>query len=130
MYDLSRLNWNIIFQYCFHIDECWNTFVEILNSLCFKYMPIRNRCKSNRTACSKFNKRRYPQYIVKLIKFKLLAWKRLKQNSNEHNKCVYIDARKNCTNAIYKFNSAKELELIRKNNLNKFYNFVNNKISS
>ena len=43
---------------------------------------------------------------------------------------VYSTAAVGCKTAINKFHAARELALIRKNNLGNFYKFVNSKIKS
>ena len=48
----------------------------------------------------------------------------------ECDKCIYKPVAVKCSSAINKYHAAKELELIRKNNVGSFYNYVNEKLSS
>ena len=45
-FELSLINWNSIFQFCFNVHQCYDTFINILNDLCDKYVPP---IKSNST---------------------------------------------------------------------------------
>jgi len=54
------------------------------------------------------------------------AWK---ISSFERDKDKYKLLAKRCTQAINKYFTAKELEMVRKSNLGSFYNFVNNKLN-
>lgn len=45
-------------------------------------------------------------------------------------KQTYVGAEETCAEAIKKYNAAKELELIRRNNLTSFYNFVNKRLDN
>ena len=60
--------------------------------------------------------------------YKAFLWKKWKRSKCPADKNAYNDAANNCRSAIMKYNAAKELELIRKNNIGSFYNFVNNKL--
>ena len=63
-----------------------------------------------------------------MIKKKAVLWKRWKISCLPEDKAVYHDMAVRCRSAVNKFNAAKELELIRKNNIGSFYNFVNRKL--
>lgn len=121
-YELSVINWNSVFQFCFDVQQCWNAFIDILNHICDKYVP---RISSHRSRGS--SKCRYPIYIRNLMQIKLAAWRQWNLSRSAVNKNSYATARRNCSTAIKKFHDAKELELIRKGNLRCFYKFVNSK---
>jgi len=57
-------------------------------------------------------------------------WKRWKLSNLLDDKRSYKEATDNCKRAIHKFHAAKELALIRKNNLSSFFNFINRKLKS
>jgi len=71
----------------------------------------------------------YPKYIRKLCK-EAIAWKCWKITNLECDKCIYKSVAVKCSSAISKYHAAKELELICKNNVGSFYNYVNKKLSS
>jgi len=62
--------------------------------------------------------------------YKAFLWKKWKHSKRHEDKNAYNETANNCRSAIMKYNAAKELELIRKNNIGSFYNFVNNKLHS
>jgi len=68
----------------------------------------------------------YPRFINSLIKQKLIAWKRWKSSQLVEDKLRYKKLAVDCKTAISKFHAAKDTELIRRNNIGSFYNFVNN----
>ena len=45
-------------------------------------------------------------------------------------KNIYKTATAKCSSAVNKYHAAKELELIRKNSVGSFYNYVNKKLCS
>ena len=65
-----------------------------------------------------------------MMKKKAVLWKQWKISSLAEHKIAYNDMAVRCRSAVKKFNAAKELELIRKNNLGSFYNFVHRKLYS
>jgi hypothetical protein len=48
----------------------------------------------------------------------------------ECDKSNYKTAAQQCSDAIGKYNANKELELVRRNNLGSFYNFVRSKLNT
>jgi len=52
------------------------------------------------------------------------------QAINNIHKVLYKTAAVKCKNAIDKFHAARELALVRKNNLGSFFSFINNKLKS
>jgi len=59
---------------------------------------------------------------------KAVLWKRRKISLLSQDKVSYHEMKITCRSAINKFNSAKELELIRKNNLGSFYKYANKRL--
>jgi len=125
---LYGVDWNSIFQYCFTTEQCWSTFTCVVNNAVERFIPIK-RC---RPTCSSLKKKgvRYPQYIKRMQNYKAFLWKKWKHSKCPGDKKAYGEAANRCRSAIIKHNAAKELELIRKNNIGSFYNFVNNKLHS
>lgn len=103
-------------------------FSETVNEAIRQHIPLKKGHieKSKRYT----NKRFYPRYIKDLIKMKAVAWKKWKTTGVEIDKIAYKDAEKNSNFAIKQYHSAKELELIRQNNIGSFYKFINNKLNA
>jgi len=120
----SDVNWNYVFQSCFYAEQCWGAFMHIVNTAIELFVPQRKSNQNRAKNCSV----NYPRYIKKMIKKKAVLWKRWKISCLPKDKVVYHDMAVRCRSAVNKFNAAKELELIRKNNLGSFYNFVNRKV--
>lgn len=124
--ELSAIDWNSVFQYCFTVDRCWETFLGIINDVFSRNVPT-----SNIKSCKSRSKRRvYPNYIKRLVKHKADAWKTWKNTQLEADKLAYEEIRTRLRNSITNFVDAKEEELVRKNNIKRFYQFVNKKISN
>jgi len=68
-YELSWIDWNFVFQFCFNVQQCWNVSLNILQTICSKHVPQ----KRSRKIQSKTNKMFYPTHIKQLINDKLLA---------------------------------------------------------
>ena len=65
-----------------------------------------------------------------MIQRKAILWKKWKTTNCENDKYNYRIAAQQCSIVIRKYNANKELELVRKNNLGSFYNFVRNKLNT
>ena len=124
--DLCFVDWNNVFQYCFHIEDCWSVFTDLLTQSVNKHVPVVHIHKSK----VKQSIRHCPNYIRKLFKEKAIAWKRWKITKLEYDKNIYKTAAAKCSSAVNKYHAAKELELIRKNSVGSFYNYVNKKLRS
>ena len=72
----------------------------------------------------------YPHYITVMRKRKAILWKRWNVSNAPQDKALYKTVAGNCKNAIDKFHAAKELALVRKNNLGSFFSFINNRLKS
>jgi hypothetical protein len=125
---LSLVDWNNLFQYCFSIHDCWDVFTQIIDNICSQFVPLIHIKPP--TSKKSLSKRRYPRFIQDLMKIKLVAWRRWKITSHDDDKYQYTIAQHNCSKAINRFHEAKEMEMLRKNNLKSFYNFVNKKTSN
>ena len=112
------------------MQQCYDTFINILNDLCDKYVPPIKSNSAPTLSSNGSSVKRYPSYIRKLLHLKLAAWRNWKLSKSAVDKDLYAVAKLNYSAATKKFEAAKELELIRKNNVRCFYNFVNRKTSS
>ena len=68
--------------------------------------------------------------ITVMRKRKAILWKRWNVSNAPQDKALYKTVAGNCKNAIDKFHAAKELALVRKNNLGSFFSFINNRLKS
>ena len=98
--------------------------MHAVNNAVEKFVPM----KCCRLSSLKKTGVHYPQYIKRMQNYKAFLWKKWKRSKCPADKNAYNDAANNCRSAILKYNAAKVLELIRKNNIGSFYNFVNNKL--
>jgi len=64
--DLCSVDWNNDFQYCFHIEDCWSVFTDLLTQSVNKHVPVIHIRKSK----AKQSIRHYPNYMRKLFKKK------------------------------------------------------------
>ena len=51
--ELFNVKWDAVLQYCFSVQDCWNAFIEIVNTSCFNHEPLiisprRTSVKRNR----------------------------------------------------------------------------------
>jgi len=111
----------------FDTESCRATFHSIFTDTLDIFVPkicpkvTRHKGKPNRY---------YPRYIRDLIKDKAIDWKRWRVSRNECDKLKYKSVANKCIQALNKYHAAKELQLIRKNNLGSFYNFINKKLKT
>ena len=124
---LSVVDWNAIFSRNVTVEDSWCVFHDILTSLFNLYVPIRH---GDASTYDKHNKIRYPRYIKLMLKRKAVLWKKWTISKLSADKTAYKAAVASCRSAIDKYHAAKELSLIRKNNLGSFYKFVNSKLKS
>jgi len=100
---LHSIDWNIIFQTCFNVEDCWNTFTTILNNVIVQYVPkVRVSVGHNTT-----HKIQYPQYVKRLIHDKAIAWKRSKMSCLPEDKAAYKAVASKCSDAIKKVSCCK-----------------------
>ncbi|XP_012561053.2 uncharacterized protein LOC105846644 [Hydra vulgaris] len=59
-----------------------------------------------------------------------MAWKRSKVTGKPNDKAAYKSIAAQCSDSIRKYHGAKELKMIRKDNLGSFFNFVNGKLKT
>ena len=124
--EMSLVDWNDVFQYCFSTNDCWNSFCNIVNTMIDKFVPVFTFTNNSLN----IGKKTYPRYIKNLIKGKAIAWKRWKTQETDTNEALYKQAEKDCSWAIKAYQSAKELQLLRRNNIGEFYKFINDKFSN
>lgn len=123
---LSATDWSRLFSQTITVDDSWCALQGILADLCNRYVPVRN---SNVTAAGKKGIH-YPQYIKRILKRKAILWKKWKITKSPADKFAYKVAAANCRAAINKYHAARELALIRKNNVGSFYNFVRSRLKT
>ena len=110
------------------VERCWNSFSQVLYDVFNSFIPVRFSTASNSNG-----KRKgicYPHYIRSMRKQKVILWKPWKLSNAPEDKVLYKTAAVKCKNAIDKFHAARELALVRKNNLGSFFSFINNKLKS
>jgi len=107
-YDLCSVNWNHIFQHCFHIEDCWSMFTETLTRSVNEHVPVVHTS----TKRDKYPTCHYPRYIIKFINDKGIAWKRWKFSKLECDKLAYKAAAAQCSAAIKGIMLLKSLNLI------------------
>jgi len=120
--DLCSVDWNNDFQYCFHIEDCWSVFTDLLTQSVNKHVPVIHIRKSK----AKQSIRHYPNYMRKLFKEKAIAWTRWRITKSEYDKNIYKTAAAKCSSAVNKYHAAIELELVRKNSVGSFYMSIRN----
>jgi len=72
----------------------------------------------------------YPRYITQMQKRTAILWKRWRLSGSPEDKLADSTAAVGCKALINKFHAARELALIRKNNLGSYYKLVYSKIKS
>ena len=95
--DLCSVDWNHVFQHCFHVEDCWSMFTETLTRSVNEHVPVVHTS----TKRNKYPTRHYPRYIRKLINDKGIAWKRWKFSKLECDKLAYKAAAAQCSSAIF-----------------------------
>ena len=94
---ICSVDWNNAFQYCFHIEDCWFVFTDLLTQSVNKHVPVVHIHKPK----VKQSIRHYPNYIRKLFKEKAIAWKRWRITKLEYNKNKTAAAK--CSSAVNKW---------------------------
>ncbi|XP_047132453.2 uncharacterized protein LOC124811182 [Hydra vulgaris] len=123
---LKSVDWMIIFQTCFNIEACWHTFSTLLNNIITLHVLKVRVCEEHKLS----HKIHYPYYVKRLINNKAMAWKRSKVTGKPNDKAAYKLIAAQCSDSIRKYHAAKELKMIRKDNLGSFFNFVNGKLKT
>ncbi|XP_012562875.1 uncharacterized protein LOC105847690 [Hydra vulgaris] len=123
---LKLVDWRIIFQTCFNIETCWHAFSTILNKIITQYIPKVRVCEEHKLS----HKIHFPYYVKRLINNKAIAWKKSNVTGKYIDKAAYKSIAAQCSDSIRKYHAAKELTMIRKDNLGSFFNFVNGKLKN
>lgn len=116
---LSRVNWLSLFASVFNIDNLWCLFCNVLSQCFSLFVPLKIRRNSGPGLV-------YPPHIKRLLSQKLRLWKsgRITRDFADYNRI-----RKKCANEIDKFRRNRENKILRSNNRNLLYKFVNNRSS-
>jgi len=121
---LSAIDWDVVFSANITVQGCWDAFTCIINDVCERFIPVR----VSKPVTGRVRKGvHYPHYIKRMLKRKAIVWKCWRLSKSPDDKQAYRTIADDCKRAISKFHAARELALIRKNNLGNFYKFVNSK---
>ena len=113
---LNSINWNDMFSCRVTVKTAG---IHLHRSYMMPLIPLSLTTPS--TSNRKRKRIRYPRYIRSMGKQKAILWKLWKLSDAPEDKVLYKIAAAKCKTAIDKFHAAKELALVRKNNLGSFF---------
>ena len=120
---LSSINWDLEFSYVFTVEQYWHIFASYLQRGIELFVP-RRKVKPVKLT----NRKIYPRYLRLMFNRKAVLWKRWQISKLNADKQTYKNYAVRCRSELYKFQCAKELDMIDKRNVNKFYKFVNHRL--
>ncbi|XP_065645625.1 uncharacterized protein LOC136076089 [Hydra vulgaris] len=118
---LSKINWDFDFSFVFTTEDYWNIFSDHLRKGIDRFVTIR-------TLYHKKKSRSYPKYIYKMLIRKSFLWKRWSITKTILHKKAFIQYASKYKKAISNINV--ELKLVKENNSNKFFNYVNKNLNN
>ena len=132
-YNFSKANWSLIVEstaavdwdFLFsgvNYDSIWKVFSDKLYEIIDNHVP---KVVYGSQARSKI--RNYPKVIRDLITRKKILWRNWKIHKSDISKSKYYQAAKNVRQAIIEFVSEKESQVVKSNNLGRFFKYVNRK---
>jgi len=121
---LSSVNWQEVFGDISDINECWNSFTDILNKGIELFVPV----KVFDPTVPRNERKLLPLFIRQLYRKKNAAWRLYKRFKTDVLLAKYKTACVKCKNAYEQFVLSKENALIENGNLGSFYRYVNSKL--
>ena len=113
-------------EYYFKVNDIWLQFKNIIWPLIDQYIP-----KKTIKHHHKYNPKKYPTSIKKLLTRKAAIWRKVKNDkTNTVIRTKYADIANKCKIAIYNYDLEKEKKILETNNLGAFFKFANKKLSS
>jgi len=122
---LSSVDWQALLVNSYDINVYWNNFMYAIDSAIAMFVPLK-RTKS----LSIKQRRKYPYFIRQLFRKRHAAWRLYSRvgSAQVHDKYVLLD--KKCKEAVHKFETEAERQLIDSGDSGRFYRYVNNRIVS
>ena len=119
--ELSKFltNWKSSFNFYSPLQETYDHFISFLNSLIDKYVPTKAFTKK---------KHKMPTHINKLLKKKLLYYRKFKKDKNFYSS--YKEISKTYDLAVQKWHNDKESNICKNPSSKKFYGYFNKNMKS
>ena len=119
----AAVDWDFLFSGV-NYDSIWKVFSDKLYEIIDNHVPkVVYRTQARTTI------RNYPKVIRDLITRKKILWRNWRIHKSNISKSKYCQAAKNVRQAIIEFVSEKESQVVKSNNLGRFFKYVNRKLS-
>jgi Reverse transcriptase (RNA-dependent DNA polymerase)/Endonuclease-reverse transcriptase len=118
---LSIISWRDTFSVCANVEEFWQIFSAILNSLIEKFVPLRGPNPKSKNFISKDFK--------KLLSKKRRLWKKLKHKNHPITRKNYNECLRNIKIQLFNIRTEEEKGILRRINHKTFFNFVNSHLN-
>ena len=122
---MSRINWDYEFSFHFSVQQWWDLFVSHLGTSFQLFVPLVKK-----TVDVPRNSIKYPRQIRLLLNKKARLWKRWHVSKLASDKVIYDHFAAKCKNYLHEYHRGTEQELIKANNLGKFYRYIRLKTKS
>ena len=123
---LHAIDWHVLFGHYFEVNDIWLQFKNIIWPLIDQYIP-----KKTIKHHHKYNPKKYPTSIKKLLTRKAAIWRKVKNDkTNTVIRTKYAEIANKCKIAIFNYDLEKEKKILETNNLGAFFKFANKKLSS
>jgi Reverse transcriptase (RNA-dependent DNA polymerase) len=129
---LYTVDWGRLLSTHFLADDLWDAFCCILHDCINSFVPIVKCAPKLRKA---HKPKIYPKFIRDLHKQKHKLWRKIKDCHNDSTSTsdlinIYRSLNVRCKKALRDYEVAAENKIISANNIGKFYQYVNNRLSS
>jgi hypothetical protein len=126
-YYLNSVDWHQLLSANFTADSLWTAFANILKAAIVEFMPA----KLINARPDLVRVKTYPKRIKSAMARKHCLWRRLKADPNSSTlRDQYSKAESRCRLLIRNYEIRKENDVIKSNNLGKFYRFVNGRLAN
>jgi hypothetical protein len=123
---ILNVDWLKILSVNLTTETLWGAFCDVLNKAIDLFVPFKlvsNQHANNKT-------RKYPAGVRKALAHQRCLWRllRISRDNLKIENC-YKEAQANSQRLIWEFEKSKEENVIKSNNVGKFYKYINKKLS-
>ena len=120
---IELICWNQLFDGR-DVNQMWEIFKKLCKLLFQYFVPFRRA----RAAAPSMPKKRYPRYVVRLLRKKRLLFR--KRRSHGSARKTYMSVARKCKEAISSWNLQTETEILRCRSNKRFFSYINGRLGS
>ena len=119
---LFGVNWDLLFQGCFDLDEMYSIFVSVIFNVFRDYIPRKRFGDSKKC--------HYSPVVKKLFRKKLVLWRKFKKSRNSVYSLSYAAISKKLRNRLLVYRSSLEEGVVRSKNPRVISKFVRSQLKA